>query len=145
MDDLNGFYGLIKKHFLLFDYVMEITLENYFPCLVLDVKNLFSENLSPSQPPPPRTSTTHHHPHKIQIGKRKKTATTTPLPPPPTQNPPTHPHPRHTKTTKHHHHNNKIRDQTKRKSNTKISWGGWFGLERKSEMRERRPLWSGVA
>ena len=59
-----------EKHFLLFDSIVEITLENYFMCLVLHVKNLFLENVSTSQPPLP--STTHHQPPKTQIGKRKK-------------------------------------------------------------------------
>ena len=76
------------KHFLLVDCVVKITSENYFSHLVLDVKNLFSKNVNPSQPPPPWTSTTHLHPHNIQIGKREKTATTTLLPSPPTENPP---------------------------------------------------------
>ena len=60
------------KHFLLFDCVVKIIPKNYFLHLVLDVKNLFSENVNPSQPPPPRTSTAHHHSHNIQIGKGKK-------------------------------------------------------------------------
>ena len=62
-----------EKHFLLFDSIVEITLENYFMCLVLHVKNLFLENVSTSQPPLP--STTHHQPPKTQIGKRKKKKT----------------------------------------------------------------------
>ena len=49
------------KHFLLFDCVVEITPENYFLCLLLDVKNLFSKNVSPSQPSPPTPHKNHQN------------------------------------------------------------------------------------
>ena len=104
---------------------MEIIPENYLLCLVLHVKNLFLEKVNTShQPPPPNTQ----NPDR----KEEKNYTTTPLPP-------KHHH-------SHHHHNNKIKNQRNRKSITKISEGGgvWFGFERKSETRRRRPLWSGV-
>ena len=38
-----------EKYFLLFDCVVEITLDNYFLYFFFDVKNLYSlENVSPS-------------------------------------------------------------------------------------------------
>ena len=141
------------KHFLLFDCVVKITSENYFSHLVLDVKNLFSKNVNPSQPPPPWTSTTHLHPHNIQIGKREKNcyhysvAITTHWKPTTihtkpttthqnatthtTQKPPKHHHP-------HHHHNNKIRDQRKWKLGTKPNWGLVEVREKKWDEREKK-------
>ena len=54
------------KNFLLFDNVVEIIPENYFLCLLLDVKNLFSKNVSPSQPPTSTTKKKHNPPPPIQ-------------------------------------------------------------------------------
>ena len=54
------------KHFLLFDYVVEITLENYFLCLVLVVKNLFSENGNINQLPATTAKDKHNPPPPTQ-------------------------------------------------------------------------------
>ena len=69
-----------------------------------------------------KLANSHHQPPKTQIGKRKKTGTTTLLPP-------KHHH-------SHHHNNNKIKNQIKRKSNTKIS-GGLV------QVREKKVRWEG--
>ena len=72
------------KHFLLFDCVVEITPENYFLCLVLDVKNLFLENVSPSQASATTIKDKHNQSPSTQNPNREegKTATIAPLPPP---------------------------------------------------------------
>ena len=107
------------KHFLLFDYVVEITLENYFLCLVLVVKNLFSENGNINQlpattakdkhnPPPPtqnldREEGKNRHHRSIAITTHRSVHH--------------HPYKTHQNTTTHtKHNNNKIKDQTKQKS-----------------------------
>ena len=97
------------KHFLLFDCVVEITPENYFLCLVLDVKNLFLENVSPSQASATTIKDKHNQSPSTQNpnweeGKNHhhcSATTTTKNPPPSTQNPPKHHHPYQTKTTTH--------------------------------------------
>ena len=95
-----------EKHFLLFDSIVEITLENYFMCLVLHRKKPISRKCKHK----PATTTKHNPPPTTQNPdweeKKKKN-------PPPLlychQNPSKHHHP-------YHHNNNKIRDQIKRKS-----------------------------
>ena len=86
------------KHFLLYDCVVEITLENYFLCLVLVVKNLFSENGNTNQLPTTTTRDKHNTPPPTQNPDREEgknchhcsiaitTTTTTQNTPPPTPN-----------------------------------------------------------
>ena len=87
------------KHVRLFDYVVKIMPENYFLCLVLHVKNPFSENETQVSPQPtlgPATATTkekHNSPPTTQNPDREeeKKAPIAPLPPKSTKTPPLKP------------------------------------------------------
>ena len=107
------------KHFLLFDCVVEITPENFFLCLILDVKKSIFRKRKPkpsighhdqgqTQPitihtksksgrgkKPPPLLRYHHHKKSTTIHKK------------PTKTPPPIPHKNH---HPHHHNNNKIKD-----------------------------------
>ena len=80
-----------EKNFLLFNSIVEITLENYFMCFVLHVKKLFLENVSTSQPPATTTIDKHNPPPTTQNPdweEEKKTTTTALLPPKSIKTPP---------------------------------------------------------
>ena len=109
-----------RKHFLLFDYVMEITPENYFLCLLLDVKKYIFKKCKhkpatttkeKDNPPPPtqnpnREKGKSRHHFSVAITTHKKSTITHTKP---TNTPPPTPHKTH---QKHHHphNNNKIID-----------------------------------
>ena len=71
-----------EKHFLLFDSIVEITLENYFMCLVLHRKKPISRKCKHK----PATTTKHNPPPTTQNPdweeKKKKKPTTIALLPP---------------------------------------------------------------
>ena len=110
-----------RKHFLLFDYVMEITPENYFLCLLLDVKKYIfkkckhkpatTTTTEKDNPPPPTQNPnqekgkSRHH-FSVAITTHKKSTITHTKP---TNTPPPTPHKTHQKHY-HPHNNNKIID-----------------------------------
>ena len=116
-------------------------LENYFLCLDFDVKKSIFRKCKPKpttttkdkhSPPLPIQNPDQeegkycHHCYVATTTHKKSTITHTK----PTKTPPPTP----------------LQQQQNKRSKTKImGGGGWFKSERKSEIRERRPLWSGIA